>query len=651
MLLIITYRPEFEPPWIGRPYVTALNLNRLGEREIAAMIDRVTGNNSLSHDLRRDIVERTDGIPLFVEEMTKAVLEAAGERAKERAVATIPPSSVDVPASLHASLMARLDRLGTAKEVAQIGAAIGREFTHALLAAVVSKPEAELASALDRIVRAGLLFRQGVPPHATYIFKHALVQDAAYGTLLRAKRSDLHARIARVLDHQFPDTKENNPEVIARHYAEAGLALDAIDYWQRAGNRAAKKSANQEAVAHFRRAKQLFESLPDRAAFAEQELQLLIALGPALMTTRSSAAPEIGSIYARAGELARLTGRMADLFPTIWGAWLVAFISGDFQAAKRLLDELFTIANTTKENALTLQAHHAAWPTLWVTGFFADALRHIDRGLAFYRRDAHSEQAFQYGGHDPGVCGYTTAALIRTAMGYLDHGNQEMEAALRLARELDHIPTVIHALWCAAELYQVRREPQKVEETTNILLPLLSQHGSAVSLANVAMLRGWAKVMEGQCQDGIREVKDGLTAWRATGSKYQVTFRLVRAAEACLVAGAKDEGLRLSDEALERSGDAWFLSEGHRIKGELLQLSVQTDDIEGCFREALKVANEQGARLLELRAAMSLARLWRDRGKTSEARELLAPVYGWFAEGFDTRDLKEAKALLEELTT
>ena len=649
VLLIVTYRPEFEPPWIGRPYVTALSLNRLGEREIAAMIDRVTGNRSLSHDLRQDIVERTDGIPLFVEEMTKAVLEASGERAKEHAVAATPSTSVAVPASLHASLMARLDRLGTAKEVAQIGAAIGREFTHALLAAVVSKPEEELVSALNRIVQADLLFRQGLPPHASYIFKHALVQDAAYGTLLRAKRVELHARLARVLDQQFPDTKENNPEVIARHYAEAGLALEAIDYWQRAGNRAAKRSANQEAVAHFRRAKLLFETLPDRAAFAEQELQLLIALGPALMTKRSSAAPEIGSIYARAGELARLTGRMADLFPTIWGAWLVAFISGDLQASKRLLDELFAIANTTKENALTLQAHHAAWSTLWVTGFLADSLQHINRGLAFYRREAHSEQAFQYGGHDPGVCGYTTAALIRTAMGYFDHGNQEMEAALQLARELDHIPTVIHGLWCAAELWQVRREPQKVEEFTEVLLPLLSQHGSAVSLANVAMLRGWAKVMGGQCEDGIREVQDGLTAWRATGSKFQVTLRLVRAAEACLFAGAKDEGLKLSDKALDRGGDAWFLPEVYRVRGELLNRSAQTHDVEECFSQALKVAQAQGARLLELRAAMSLARLWRDQGKPQQARELLAPVYGWFTEGFETRDLNEAKGLLEEL--
>ena len=367
------------------------------------------------------------------------------------------------------------------------------------------------------------------------------------------------------------------------------------------------------------------------------------------MGARDSYAPSIGSIYARAGELARLTGRIADLFPTIWGAWLVAFISGDLPAAKRLLDELFNIANTTKENALILQAHHAAWPTSWVTGFFTDALQHIDRGLAFYRRDAHSEQAFQYGGHDPGVCGYTTGALIRTAMGYLDHGNLEMEAALRLGRELNHIPTVIHSLWCAAELYQVRREPRKVEEFTDVLLQLLSQHGSAVSSANAAMLRGWAKVMRGQDQKGLREVQDGLAAWRATASKFLVTFRLVRAAEACLFAGAKDDGLKLTDEALDQGGDTWFLPEVYRIKGELLHRAGQNSDVEECFGQALKIAQAQGARLLELRASMSLARLWCDQGKVQQARELLSPVYGWFTEGFDTRDLKEAKALLEEL--
>jgi predicted ATPase len=533
--------------------------------------------------------------------------------------------------------------------MAQIGAAIGREFAYSLLAEVVDKPEAELQLAIERLVTAGLLFRQGVPPYASYLFKHALVQDAAYGTLLREQRRALHGRIARVLDQQFVDVKENNPELVARHYTEAGLAPEAIAYWYRAGDRAVKSSANKEAVAHFQRAREMLEALRDRTAFAEQELQILIALGPALMATRSSAAPEIGSVYARAGELARQTGRMVDLFPTIWGAWLVAFIGGNLLAAKQLLDELFTIANATKENALALQAHHAAWPTLWVTGSLEDALQHINRGLAFYRREAHGEQAFQYGGHDPSVCAYACEALIRTAMGYLDHGIQIMEAALQIARELDHKPTVIHALWCAAELYLVRREPLKVAEFTDVIRPLLSEHGSAVSLANVAMLRGWAQIVRGQDQEGIEELQGGLAAWRATGSKYQVTFRLARAAEAYLFAGAKDAGLKLTDEALDQSGDTWFLPEVYRVKGDLLRLSGQTNDVEECFNQALMVAQAQGAQLLALRASMSLARLWRSQGKVSEARELLAPVYGWFTEGFDTRDLKEAKALLEEL--
>src|SRR5258705_2355532 len=284
VLLIVTLRPEFKAPWVGRSYVTSLTLNRLGERETAAIIARLVENKVLPADVMAEIVERTDGIPLFVEEMTKAVLEAENEGAARRTAATVPSLDQAVPASLHASLMARLDRLGPAKEVAQIGAAIGREFSHALLTSVARQTAAELELALDRLVQAGLLFRQGVPPDANYLFKHALVQDVAYGTLLRAKRHDLHASIASVLERQFSDVCETQPEVLARHYAQAGLAAQAIDYLQRAGDRAAKRSANQEAGAHFRNAIELLETLPDRAARAEQELQLLIALGPALMT-------------------------------------------------------------------------------------------------------------------------------------------------------------------------------------------------------------------------------------------------------------------------------------------------------------------------------------------------------------------------------
>ena len=476
--------------------------------------------------------------------------------------------------------MARLDRLGPAKEVAQIGAAIGREFSHALLTAVVSRPEPQLDSALDRLIQSGLLLRQGIASHASYLFKHALVQDAAYGTLLRAKRHELHSRIASVLEQHFLDVCETQPEVLARHYTQAGLAHQAISYWQRAGDRAAKRSANQEAVAHFRNARGLLEALPDRAAHAEKELQLLIALGPALMTTRSSAAPEIGSLYARARELALSVRRVADLFPTVWGAWLVAFTAGDFASAKRLLDELFEMANTSEDSALTLQAHHAAWPTFMVVGPLAEARDHVARGLSLYRRDAHGEHALQYGGHDPGVCGYMIDALIASAMGYPDQAVRQMQEGLALARDLDHRPTLTHALWTAAELHQMRREPQKVEEFVSVVLQLLGKHGSAVTVANATMLRGWAGVMQGNNEEGLAVMREGLAAWRTTGSKYHAPYRLARAAEAHLVAGELEDGLHLVAEASGHSGDFWLAPELPRLKGKLLLQAGRSDEAE-----------------------------------------------------------------------
>lgn len=649
VLLVVTFRPEFDPPGVGQSHVTSLTLNRLGEREAAAIIARLVENKELPADVMAEIVERTDGIPLFVEEMTKAVLEAENERAVRRTAATVPSLAQPVPASLHASLMARLDRLGPAKEVAQIGAAIGREFSHALLALVASQTGAELELALDRLIQAGLLFRQGVPPHAYYLFKHALVQDVAYGTLLRAKRRDLHANIASVLERQFSDVCDTQPEVLARHYTQAGLAEQAINYLQRAGDRAAKRSANQEAVAHFRNAIELLETLPDRAAHAEQELQLLIALGPALMTTRSSAAPEIGRLYARARELARNAKRVADLFPAVWGASLVAFTAGDLATAGRLVDELLGMASTSEDSALKLQAHHAAWANFWATGPLATTRHHIACGLALYRRDAHGEQALQYGGHDPGVCGYVVDALIAAVMGYPDQAARQMNKGLGLARELDHGASLAQALWFAAELHQIRREPQKVQDSVGAVLPLLVRHGSAVGVANATMLRGWARVMQGHIEDGLAIMREGLAAWRATGSKFHVPYRLARAAEAYLVAGEIEDGLRLIGEATDQSGDCWFAPELHRLRGELLLEAGRRHEVEECLEQALKAAQEQGARLLELRAAMSFSRVLQTQGRRNEARGLLEPIRGWFTEGLDTADLQQAKALLDQV--
>ena len=656
VLLIVTFRPEFEAPWIGRPHVTALTINRLAQRDIDAMIDRVVGGESLSASIRKDIIERTDGIPLFVEEMTKAVLEAENEPTAEHLAAAVPHPTLSVPASLHASLMARLDRLGSAKEVAQIGAATGREFSHALLAAVVTKPEAELASALDRLVEAGLLFRQGIQPHTTYLFKHALVQDAAYGTLLRAKRQELHARIADVLEEKFPETTATQPEILARHCGEAGLTRRAIAYWQRAGERAAHRSANVEAIAHFKRGLDLIEASPDAAGHAEEELALLIALGPVLMATRSSAAPEVSRLYSRARVLAQQLGRSAKLYTAFWGAWLVSLSEGDVAAATRFVDDLFAIARDQSDPDLVLQAHHAAWSTVMVEGDLIGTRRHIEAGLGIYVRERHARQAHLYGAHDAAVCGRSHLAWALALLGFPDQALQQMDLALALGRDLAHPPSLVHALWSAAELRYMRREPRAIEECTALLEPIAAQHGSVVVLANATMLRGWALVARGFADEGLAELRKGLSQWRSTGSQYQVPNRLARAADAFRAARQIEEGLVLVDEAIglvEKGASRWEESEVHRLKGELLQASAgdltNSSECERCFNRALDVARRQSAKLLELRAASSLARLWRVQGKCEQARDLLGSIYGWFTEGFDTTDLKGAKALLDKL--
>jgi class 3 adenylate cyclase/predicted ATPase len=656
ILLIITFRPEFQPPWTGQAHVTMLALNRLGRREGMALIERVAGKEPLPPDIIAEIAERTDGIPLFVEELTKAVLEAAsGQEGMQRTLSTTPTASFAVPATLHASLMARLDRLGApAKEIAQIGAAIGREFAYELLLSVAQRSVAELQAGLDRLADAGLVFCRGSPPHATFLFKHALIRDAAYSSLLRSQRQQLHARIATIIEQSFSDLIESEPELLAQHCTEAGTVEKAITYWEKAGLRAAAHSANQEAVAHLQKGLELLETLPTRADDIDQELRLLLALGPALMNTRSSAAPEIGRAYARARELAQKVGRSAELFPTVWGSWLFAYIAADLSTATRLVEELFGLARDQHDPALMLQAHHAAWPTLMSLGTLEKARQHIGDGLALYQRDAHSKHAHLYGGHDPAVCGFAIGAMIAAALGYLDQALWQLDQGRALAESLGHLPTLSQSLGFAAELHYVRREPRAVEDVVASVLPILSEHGSAVGIANATMLRGWALIAQGEVRQGSVHLREGLNAWRATGSMYLVPYRLARAADAYRIVGNTEEGLCLVAEALkamERFEDRWFEADLHRLQGELLLLGgVDPDEAEICLKRALAAARLQGAHLLELRAATSIARVWHSRNSRSQARDLLAPIYGWFTEGFDTPDLKEAKVLLDELT-
>jgi class 3 adenylate cyclase/predicted ATPase len=652
VLLIVTYRPEFEPPWVRRSHVTALTLNRLGERETAAIIDGIAGNNLLSPSVRRDIVERTDGIPLFVEEMTKAVLEAETESETGQTAARIAPPARAVPASLHASLMARLDRLGPAKDVAQIGAAIGREFSHPLLEAVAGKPEAELASALERLIAAGLLFRQGVPPHATYLFKHALVQDAAYGTLLREPRRALHARIADVLETRLSAAAE--PELIAYHLTEAGHTEQAIDYWLKAGQRAIQRSTHIEAERHLRIGLELLAGMPETTARHHREITLQNTLGVCLMPTRGFGDPEVAAAFNRAAEICTRVDDDRGLFIALRGKGQYHMISGDMRTACDDARRILALAEQGHNHDFVIEAHHLGWSALCFAGEFSSARRHAEQGISQHERERDHHLTYTYSGHDPGTCARAFGSLSLGQLGYSEQALAWCRDGLALAEALAHPFSIGIALWAAGMLHHLRREPDAIRAVGERMIRYGGEKGLRMIVPFGKVFRGEAMVQRGESADGIAQMRAGIRELRSMGTLFSLLSVFAGLADACAGCGAIDEGLAIIEEGLammRTGGEHFSLPEIHRIKGKLL-LARSTDDTEAAeaaFGEALSVARAQQAKLLELRAAISLARLWGDQGKRQQARELLAPVYGWFTEGFGTLDLKDAKALLDVL--
>jgi len=653
-LLIVSFRPEFNAPWVGQSHVTSLTLNRLGEQEAAAIIARLVGNQGLPAEVMAEIVERTDGIPLFVEEMTKAVLEAESEGAARRTVAAVPSPALAVPPSLHASLMARLDRLGPAKEVAQIGAAIGREFSHALLASVARKPEAELGSALDRLVQAGLLSRQGMPPHASYLFKHALVQDAAYGTLLREPRQRLHARIARELEERFSETAEREPEVLAYHFAEAAQVDRAVACWLEAGRRAIQRSATTEAITQLTRGIEALGGLPETLERARQELALQLALGPAQMSAGTDAAPAVEAAYLRARELALQVGETEQLFAATWGLWHHHAFSGRLATAQEDVTELLRVAEQRADTASALQAHHAAWTTFFNLPNFSACREHVECGRLLFDVEKHRSHKFLYGDHDPGVCCLSHAALVAWMLGYPDQAVKSAREAVMLAETLSHPVSVMQALLYLSFVHQFRRDTAATRESADALVALSDRQVVGPKWAVTGqIMRGWAAAIEGLANDSGNEIRSRIAHLRRLGLELRQPYLLALLAEVHLYAQKPDQGLSAIAEArqcIERTGERRWEAELHRLEGELLLLSSPQNpaEAEPHLDRALEVARLQGAKSLELRASLSLVRLWRQQ-RLHEARDLLAPIYGWFTEGFDTLDLKEAKALLDEL--
>jgi predicted ATPase len=656
ILTLLVCRPDFRPPWGFRAWVTPLTPGRLPLHQTEVLVERVAGGKGVPAEVRQQIVAKTDGIPLFVEELTKMVLESGLLREQAGAYElTGPLPALAIPATLQDSLMARLDRLAAVKEVAQWGATLGRAFRYDLLQAAAPWDDETLQQALARLVEAELLYQRGLPPAATYLFKHALIQEAAYQSWLRSRRQQAHYRIAQVLETQFPEMAQTQPELLAHHYTEAGLYAQAVSYWQCAGQRALERSAALEAVAHLTKGLVGLTTLSESPERAEQELSLQITLGPALIVAKGYGAPEVAAAYARARELCREVGETPQLFPTLWGLWVFAFSRAELQSARELGEQLFRLAHHLQAPALRLEAHQALGQTLFYLGEFAAARAHLEQGVSLYDPQQHRAQAFLYGSFDPGVVCLSYAAWTLWALGYPDQALRRGHEALALAQELSHPPSLTAALVYAAFLHQLRREGPAAQERAEAAILLSTEQGLPFWRAVATMLQGWALAAQGRFAEGIEQLRQGLAARRALGTELARPDYLTQLAEAYGTIGQAEAGVPLLAEALahvDTTGERQYAAEVYRLKGVLLLRQAIPDEAqaETCFHQALEVARRQQAKAWELRAAMSLSRLWQRQGKRDEARQLLTAIYAWFTEGFETADLQDAQAWLHELT-
>jgi predicted ATPase len=639
VLLIVTFRPEFQPPWSGQPQVTMLALNRLDRRDRTVLVEQIAGGKKLPNEVVDQIADRTDGVPLFVEELTKSVLESG-----------VP--SVGVPTTLHDSLMARLDRLESVRRVAQIGAAIGREFSYPLLHAVSVLPENELRAALDRLVASELVFQRGRPPDALYSFKHALVQDAAHGSMLRSARQQLHAQIAGALEAHSHETVDNQPELLAQHYAEGGLVEKSVACWGKAGHRSAARSAMAEAAAQFQKGLDQLALLPDTPERQRQELEFWSALAGVLTAVKGQAAPETGQAYARARGLWEQLGSPSEFLQVPYGQSRYHAFRSELDLALRVDDDLLRVSRQRNDPGGLVLGHAASGGNLMFVGRFASSRLHLEEVLALHDPIAHRSLVHQAGVY-PQVVSRGNLGIVLCQLGYPDQALAQNNAAIAEALEIAHPPSLSMSLTTAARLLTLVGDNGALDERVDQLIAVTTEQGFPFWGALGTIYRGWVKVNNGDLAEGTTLLRGGSADYRTTGAELGMPYIFALLARAYEIGGKIEEALTRLDDALqivERTGEHWFTAELNRHKGQLLLRRGNSEAAEELYRKALSIAEEQGAKLWELRAAMSLARLRRDQDCRAEARDLLAQVYGWFTEGFDTPDLKEAKALLDELS-
>jgi predicted ATPase len=667
LLVVLSARTDFTSPWREGPRVEQLHLDRLDLEASAGIVHGVAGR-PVPPELLGQVLRKADGIPLYLEELTQLVVDEGlvGHGNGRRDPAALP-AELSIPATLADSLTARLDRLPDAKASAQLGAAIGRQFPYELIEAVwrtVTSLESEaLRHRLARLVDAGLLFVEHDARGETYTFKHALIQDAAYASLLLSTRRNYHRRIAQVLVEQFPATAETTPELPAHHYSEAGMAAEAIPHWLRAGERALQASANPEAIAHLTAGLRLLETLPEGPDRAAQQLQFRLALGPACMAVHGYASIEVEACYRQAQELCRELGPTPELIPVprvvpvLHGLWTSNVVRAQHVDALAIGRQVLDMGAAADDDGVLLQGNLEAGWSHFFRGELQQAREHLERALALYDHERHSSHAFVYG-DNPATSARSCLAEVLWLLGHVDQAVRRSEENLTALRSLvDHPYTVAFGLDIAAFLRQYLRDPETAGLLADEALAISEAHGLALIAAMASVVKGWVSASTSEPGPGMAQMRRGLAAQLATGAELLRPWWLSLIAEACGRTGAARQGLELLEEAqraMERSQERYWEAEIHRLRGHLERAVRVSGDGAGpspeeCFRRALRVAREQGARSLELRAAMSLSRLLRDEGSDGEARDVLAPIYRWFTEGLDTPDLREAAALAAEL--
>jgi predicted ATPase/class 3 adenylate cyclase len=654
-LLLATARPEFTLPWPSYPHMTTLPLTRLGRRDGAALVEQVTGGKTLPKEVMDQILARTDGVPLFIEELTKTVLESGMlQKRHGQYVLEGPLQSLAIPTTLHASLMARLDRLAPVREVAQIGAVVGRDFHYELLNAVAGLPRERLEEALGQLVRSELIFRRGEIPHAVYTFKHVLVRDAAYTSLLKSRRVHLHAAIANALEQQFPEIVQAQTETLAHHLTEAGLIEKASGYWLQAGKNAALRSANLEAIAHLERGIELAGRLPPGEGKDRSELDLQLILGPCLTATQGPAASKAVATFASARELCERLGKPPEYLQVMFWLATVSVVRGELPQALEAVAALLSAAEAFGDRPALINAIRGRAMILFFLGRIVEARESIERAAEVFNASEDSDRlAARAAGQDVGVAMQALMSWVLWILGQADGAVTRMAAALERADMINHAHTHAYAWYYASILHALRGEPAIAQGYAERCLAISEQHGFRHWLGLSRAIRGICAAALDASGSRLDEVKAALDEYQRAGYQLGISAQFVLLCPALLQRDESEAAFEVIDHGLSivsHNSERFFEAELYRLKARtLLMRSAPDAEAESLLDQALRTARSQQARSLELRAATDLARLWMNQGKCAEARDVLASIYGRFSEGFDTRDLKEAKALLGQL--